>query len=60
MEDGWEPACFLAWYRSSPKKRWLVQVIARKVCSWGEDFYGFRSDTGEDYLFTGAFLEKIG
>jgi regulation of enolase protein 1 (concanavalin A-like superfamily) len=59
MNDGWEPACFLAWYRVSQKKKWLVQVIARKVCFWGEDFYGFRSDTGESYLFTGSFLEKI-
>jgi hypothetical protein len=57
--EGWEPDCFLAWGRVSPKKRWLVQVLSRKKCVWGYDYFGFRSDTGEDLIFTGEFLEVI-
>ena len=58
--EGWEPECFIAWYWVSPKKRRLVQVLSRKKGRRGYDYYGFLSDTGEDLIFTGAFLEKIG
>ena len=56
--EGWEPDCFLAWYRVSPKKKWLVQVLSHKK-GGGYDYFGFRSDTGEDLIFTGEFLEVI-
>lgn len=57
--NGWERDCFLAWYRVSPKKRWLVQVLSRKKGGWGYDYFGFISHTGENLIFGGPFLERI-
>ena len=59
MESNWEPDCFLAWYRVSPRRKWLVQVLSRKEYTWGSEYFGFYMNTGKEYVFNGKFIERI-
>lgn len=59
MEPDWEPEYFLAWYKITPKKKLLVQILSRKKVGWGYDYFGFISRTGENLMFAGPFLERI-
>lgn len=58
----WIPISFTGIYTLGAfdsKKKCIVQIIALTRNNWGTDYKGIILETGESFIFTEKYLEKI-